>query len=129
MCTAARCLTMQPGSGPRAPPGKRRRALQSPPLPAPPCRLAASVIGSDARGTMRSAVAALKRTYEVPLFPQLDAIRWVARLPGPVVGRLMGSAGPAVNRLLRCTVLRSLARALQPGAAQRALSFRPRVPS
>jgi hypothetical protein len=40
-------------------------------------RLAASVIGSDARGTMRSAVAALKRTYEQALFPQLDAVRWV----------------------------------------------------
>ena len=38
--------------------------------------LAANVIGSEARGTMRRAVAALKRTYEAPLFPQLDAVRW-----------------------------------------------------
>ena len=51
---------------------------------APPCALlcrhfclAANVIGSDARGTMRMSVQALKRTYETPLFPQLDSIRWV----------------------------------------------------
>jgi tryptophan 2,3-dioxygenase len=38
-------------------------------------RLAASVIGSDARGTMRRAVSALKSSYETPLFPELDAAR------------------------------------------------------
>lgn len=33
------------------------------------------MIGSDAKGTMNRAVTALKRTYETPVFPQLDAAR------------------------------------------------------
>lgn len=40
--------------------------------------LAANVIGSDARGTMQRAVSGLKRTYETPVFPRLDAVRWAA---------------------------------------------------
>jgi hypothetical protein len=48
-------------------------------------RLAASVIGSNSRGTMRSTVAALKRTYEVALFPQLDSVRWGRGGAAPVV--------------------------------------------
>jgi len=38
-------------------------------------RLASNVIGSDARGTMRRAVKALKGTYETPVFPILDRVR------------------------------------------------------
>ena len=38
-------------------------------------RLAANVIGSDAKGTMRRAVQALKSTYETPVFPLLDRVR------------------------------------------------------
>lgn len=41
------------------------------PLPQHYC-LATNVIGSDARGTMKRAVAALKAGYEVPIFPLLD---------------------------------------------------------
>ena len=37
--------------------------------------LACNVIGSDAKGTMRRAVQALKSGYETPIFPRLDAIR------------------------------------------------------
>lgn len=37
--------------------------------------LATNVIGSEARGTMSRAVAALKGTYETAIFPQLDAAR------------------------------------------------------
>lgn len=33
------------------------------------------MIGSQAKGTMRRAVQALKATYEAPLFPELDAVR------------------------------------------------------
>ena len=33
------------------------------------------MIGSDAKGTMNRAVSALKRTYEMSVFPQLDAAR------------------------------------------------------
>ena len=39
--------------------------------------LACNVIGSDAKGTMRRAVQALKSGYETPIFPRLDANRWV----------------------------------------------------
>jgi tryptophan 2,3-dioxygenase len=38
-------------------------------------RLAQHVIGSDSRGTMKRAVAALKGTYERAVFPELDACR------------------------------------------------------
>ncbi len=37
--------------------------------------LATNVIGSEARGTMRRAVQALKAGYETPVFPLLDACR------------------------------------------------------
>ena len=45
--------------------------------PGVPCLVlhAATVIGSDAKGTMNRSVEALKRTYEMPVFPQLDAAR------------------------------------------------------
>lgn len=45
------------------------------PLPLHPLQhycLATNVIGSEARGTMKRAVAALKAGYEVPIFPLLD---------------------------------------------------------
>lgn len=38
--------------------------------------LATNVIGSEARGTMKRAVAALKAGYEAPVFPLLDRCRW-----------------------------------------------------
>jgi tryptophan 2,3-dioxygenase len=38
-------------------------------------RLATHVIGSESRGTMKRAVAALKSTYERAVFPELDACR------------------------------------------------------
>lgn len=37
--------------------------------------LAANVIGSDAKGTMKRAVQSLKTTYETPVFPILDKVR------------------------------------------------------
>lgn len=48
--------------------------LTLPVLPSPPQHycLATNVIGSEARGTMKRAVAALKAGYEVPIFPLLD---------------------------------------------------------
>lgn len=49
--------------------------LAHPPSRPPPPQhycLATNVIGSEARGTMKRAVAALKAGYEVPIFPLLD---------------------------------------------------------
>ena len=56
--------------------------------------LAQNVIGSDARGTMRLPVQALKRTYEKSIFPELDRIRShlgviVERERSSVKGRMM----------------------------------------
>lgn len=56
--------------------------------------LATNVIGSEARGTMKRAVAALKAGYEVPVFPLLDTCRVAlgARIDAEVAhnkGRMM----------------------------------------
>ncbi len=37
--------------------------------------LASNVIGTNAKGTMHKAVAALKKSYETPVFPTLDLVR------------------------------------------------------
>lgn len=39
------------------------------------CCVAATVIGSDAKGTMNRAVSKLRVTYEKVVFPELDAVR------------------------------------------------------
>lgn len=70
--------------------------------------LATNVIGSEARGTMKRAVAALKAGYEVPVFPLLDTCRWaVAGLlkqgsDGQCCGKSVGNGQTSGREALGC---------------------------
>lgn len=61
--------------------------------------LALNVIGSDARGTMRLPVQALKRTYEKGIFPELDQVR--SRLGATVDLERAGVKGRIMEDIIR----------------------------
>jgi hypothetical protein len=93
--------------------------------------LATNVIGSEARGTMKRAVAALKAGYEVPVFPLLDTCRWaVAELlkqgsDGQCCGKSVGNGQTSGREALGCggmaasvlAAVRSKPRGLHSGMA------------
>jgi hypothetical protein len=61
--------------------------------------LAANVIGSDAKGTMRRSVVALKPTYERAVFPVLDRVR--SGLGAKVDAELAHIKGKMMEEILR----------------------------